>query len=125
MLTEQVIRDKADFFTAQKRNINRETPMAVSTPSSDSIAGPIAHLAAGTTPSVNAYKREQLGQIEQAIHSLNDDQREPFVMHYHAGMSFDEISQELGCSSSAIRMRIGRATVRIAEILRVTDTSNG
>ncbi len=116
-LAENRIRDEAEKYTAQKRNAARELPLEVTTPATDSVAGPIADLATFTTPSQVAARAEDLQHLENAIDALPDDQKEALLLVRYEGLSLAEAAAHLQRSPDAVRMLIARALARLATTL--------
>ena len=66
-----------------------------------------------TAESGDPEKDAELGnvrsEIERALRSLPDDQREAFLMKHVEGWSYGEMAECLGVSISALKMRVHRA----------------
>ncbi len=55
--------------------------------------------------------------IERALEYLPDDYREAIILHYHEGLSVEDIGIALGLSKSGAKMRIHRGMKRLREII--------
>lgn len=56
-------------------------------------------------------------EIENALATLDVDQREAFVMKYVDELSYDEMAEITGAGISALKMRVKRACERLRELL--------
>lgn len=57
-------------------------------------------------------------QIELALSSLPENQREVIVLHWFAGLSFPEISEIVGASLSAVKVRAHRGYKRMKSTIQ-------
>ena len=62
---------------------------------------------------------ERRRRLHEAIVMLPEAYREALVLHALRGMSYEVVSQELGCPLGTVRSRIARAKERLAEMLAV------
>jgi RNA polymerase sigma factor (sigma-70 family) len=56
-------------------------------------------------------------KLERALAALPAQQREAVVMHKVHGLSFDDIAESLGVTSTAARIRAHRGYERLRELL--------
>ena len=49
------------------------------------------------------------GRIRAAVDALPDDQKQVILLHWFAGLTFEEVSQIVGATSAAVRVRAHRA----------------
>ena len=112
---ERTIRDDADYFAAQRRDMNREVPITSAGPSMDSVFGPIAELATFTTPSQDVAKLEDISRLECALDKLPPDRREALLLVRYEGMSLAEAGQTMQRSPDAVRMLVARAIVELGK----------
>jgi RNA polymerase sigma-70 factor, ECF subfamily len=70
-----------------------------------------------TSPSGVVMRAEQGDRVRTAIDRLPPKCREILVMRHLEHMELDEIAEELGISSGAVKARILRALLRLREIL--------
>jgi RNA polymerase sigma factor (sigma-70 family) len=61
-------------------------------------------------------KGEQVRLIEKALRRLSKDQREILVLSRYRGLKYREISEILGCSEGAVKVRIFRAIMNLKQI---------
>jgi len=57
-------------------------------------------------------------QIENALDTLSEQQREAFVLRHYHGMSMDEISKILECKPGTVRSHLFRAINKLREYLK-------
>ena len=114
---ENRIRDLADHLQAQKRDVNRETPLEQMLPKTDTVFGPIAELCHKNTPSLVAVKRENVIMLEEAIDKLPVEQKEAIILVRYEGLSYAEAGKKLQRSSDAVRMLVARAIVSLGKTM--------
>jgi len=127
-MVENRIRDQADYFSAQKRDMGREVPLAPRRPSVESLYGPLREFATTTSPATRAARAESTRRLVAAIDTLPPLQREALILVRYEGMSLTEASTHLGRSADAVRMLVARAVVSLGKNLGVTadnGTSGG
>jgi RNA polymerase sigma-70 factor (ECF subfamily) len=71
----------------------------------------------GTRPEHAAEVSEQLSVLTVALGRLTPEQRACWLLREVHGRSYDEISQILGTTSTAVRGRIARARAQLAEVM--------
>ena len=64
--------------------------------------------------------RDQQREVKEAVAKLPVESRELIHLHYFAQLSYDEISQLLGLTPSAIHGRLQRARRRLRELMRTS-----
>jgi RNA polymerase sigma factor (sigma-70 family) len=60
-------------------------------------------------------------EVHMALTKLPFEQREVIVLHWLEGLSFDEVSQTVGASVNAVKVRAHRGYVRLRKLLRRND----
>jgi RNA polymerase sigma-70 factor (ECF subfamily) len=60
-----------------------------------------------------------LDDVRLAMGLLPDEQREALIMIGAGGLSYEEVSEIVGCAVGTIKSRVSRARNRLAEILSV------
>lgn len=68
-------------------------------------------------PGENLDRSELRREIESALSGLPEDQREAFVLKHAEGWSYPEISERLGVSVPALKMRVHRAREELQILL--------
>lgn len=60
---------------------------------------------------------ENMSDLKDALAQLSHDQREAIVLHWLEGLSFQEIADITGASTSAVKVRAHRGYLRLRELL--------
>ncbi len=120
-LVENRIRDQADYFSAQKRNMDREVPLAPPRPSFESLYGPLREIVTTTSPATRAARAESTQRLEAAIDALPALQREALIMVRYEGLTLAKAGTHLDRSADAVRMLVARAIVALGKTLGVTS----
>ena len=107
------------FREAEKRQIDREIPMA--TKSADGMIP--ALLDKGSSPSAQAQRRERDQAVQQALAQLPEDYRLVIQWRSYERRSFEEIGVQLQRSADAVRKLWDRAIERLQQIVGPTDES--
>lgn len=121
---ENRIRDEADRWQAQKRDIRKEISIeGAQTPqNSTPLEIPDAHET--PTPSLIAIRQEELATLERAMDLLSEqsqEYRDLIIAVQIEGQTYAEIAEELGKSPDAIRMQVKRAQAELAKIYRTLE----
>ena len=94
------------FRGTAKRSIAREVGIGVTSAS----GGPIDDLAASTaSPSAKVVAREHSQSLRAALDRLSEDYRRVITLRYDENLTFEQIGQEMGRSSEAVRKVWSRA----------------
>jgi RNA polymerase sigma-70 factor (ECF subfamily) len=107
-IAENEIRDQADHHQRRKRDAGQAVPL------DDGPAGPAA---AGRSALSQVIWDERAQRLEEALESLEPEQREIILLRKFEELSFLEIGTRLGKSPDACRMMLARAMVRLTGIL--------
>lgn len=113
------IRDEADRWNAQKRNVGREVSLGKARSSGSE--NPLDSLEDRMvpTPSKIVSLREDLGLLERAVDCLgreSEDHRDLIIAVKLEGKSYAEIAEEKGISVDAVRMRVKRAVLALTKV---------
>lgn len=74
----------------------------------------------GPSPLEELIGRDRLESYYRALETLNEQQRQAVVMRLEMGFTYEEIALGVGCpSANAARMLIGRALLRMTDVMRV------
>lgn len=73
--------------------------------------------AQGDNPEAAAERGEIRVQLEEALQALSPEKREAFLLKHLEEYTYAEISERLGVSASAAKMRVHRAREELQEIL--------
>ena len=71
-----------------------------------------------TTPAEQLEQSQVMAEIEQAVQSLPERQREAFMLRYWEELDVSETAKAMGCSEGSVKTHCSRATHALAKILR-------
>lgn len=109
-IVENTLRDKHNWYTAQRRKIARERPLPSST-----VVNLNRSLHHDRTPSQSADRHEKEAVVRLAIELLDTKDREIIVLHQWTGLTFAEIGERFAISTHAAQMRYHRAVCCLAD----------
>jgi RNA polymerase sigma-70 factor (ECF subfamily) len=123
-LAEQCIVDGHRHFAAGKRDTGREVPGNV--PAGEDGLDLVALLTASmTTPSLAAVRSERQQQLNAAVATLPEEQREALRLRYGEGLATRDIAARLGKTDVAVRVLLSRTLQRLRELLDPGDAISG
>ncbi|MCB9881372.1 MAG: sigma-70 family RNA polymerase sigma factor [Planctomycetes bacterium] len=109
------VQDRARYWHAQRRSVDREQSLSASSISSDaSIEERIGTL---FTPSRDAAVHEEIERVHAAFEELPEHYRELLTMSRIYGYTNREIAELMGRGEDAVRMMLARALVKLSSIL--------
>ncbi len=73
----------------------------------------IDNLTASQAALLSEQPDEELGDMREAIYSLEDDYREPLVLQVLMGFSTSEIAEQMGLKQGAVLTRLHRARTKL------------
>lgn len=117
-IVENRIRDRLDYFDADKRAPERETPLSGLRSAESSFPLDIPDRSSAPTPSQVLILNEDLARLEEVMDRLPEEQREMIVAVKIEGRSYDEIARVIGKSPDAVRMQVNRAMRALASAFR-------
>ncbi|MGE3409191.1 MAG: sigma-70 family RNA polymerase sigma factor [Pirellulales bacterium] len=110
------IRDALRQMWRQKRDVNRERSLeAALEQSSERLGACLA--AAGSSPSRQAVRNEDLLRLSDALLALSDAQREAVVRHHLQGWTLSEVAAHLDRTDAAVAGLLHRGLRRLREIM--------
>lgn len=109
-IVEHTLSDQHDWWTARRRTLNRERPLAA-----DTVLDLDAPRAPGPDPAEEAARREWEAWIRLGLELLDAGERRVIVLRKWEGREYAAIGRELGCSEDAARMRCNRAMASLAD----------
>lgn len=77
-----------------------------------------AHGAPG--PDVLAERGDEAGRLLRALQRLSESDRAALLMHAEEELSYQAIAEAIGISLAAVKVRIHRARIRLAQIMEET-----
>lgn len=118
------IRDEADRWGAQKRDMNREISLDEKRSVGAGIPLDTPGDRAAASPSEIVSRREELTRLERALDRLGEesgDHRDLIVAVKIEGQTYREIAEETGTTEDAVRMRLKRAVLALTRIYESMD----
>ena len=114
----QTLWDMQRTHGRDKRSVHREDqmPLAGSNTTSITMARWLADDV--TSPSQRVLKNEQQEQLQQALESMNEIDREILAMRHFEYLTNLQTAQALGISATAASNRYVRAAIRLSEIMQ-------
>lgn len=118
-ILQNKIRDKAEFYSAGKRDLSRERTM-------DAPAGPDSDAMPTLEPpsqdlsvTMQVSRGENYGHLRAALEELSAEHRQAITLVFFEGRQLREAGELMGGrSEDAVRMMLRRAESRLAEILK-------
>ncbi len=111
-IVENVLRDRSDWFTARRRAMSRERPLAA-----DSVLWLDPPVGAPARPDDRAEADEAAARVRLALELLGEEDRRVVVRRDWDGWEFARIGEETGATADAVRMRYHRALLKLAELV--------
>ena len=120
-VVENRIRDQADRWATQKRDVTREVPLDKSR--SPDLGIPLIQVGdrAARTPSSIVSLSEDMDKLVEAMDRLgqqSEDYRELIIAAEIEGRSYKEIAEDAGSTPDAVRMKLTRAKTALAKVYR-------
>lgn len=109
-ITENMLRDKHDFFSRRRRSVAKEQPLPDS-----AVLCLDARARSATSPSQGAVRNEEEAWVRFALDLLVPEDRSVIVLREYERMPFGEIGAKLGIAENTARMRFQRALGRLAD----------
>jgi RNA polymerase sigma-70 factor (subfamily 1) len=119
-ILQNKIRDKAEFYSAGKRDTTKETALdAPAKPGSDSSMPEPAAPDLSVTGKVQ--REESFGLLRAALAELTPEYRQAITLVFFQGLSLREAGEQMGGrSEDALRMMLRRAEAKLGERLKRT-----
>jgi len=108
------VQDKARFFSANKRDYEKEKQLLTRDALLKDADSPFSP---DPTPSQAAMADEEFDHLMGLLNHLTDSQRQTVVLRLRDKMTFPEIGEKTGRSAESARKIYGRALSKIEEIL--------
>ncbi|WP_306117511.1 MULTISPECIES: sigma-70 family RNA polymerase sigma factor [unclassified Roseitalea] len=65
-----------------------------------------------------------LQDMKTALQKLPEDQREAIILVGASGLSYEEAAEVCGCAVGTVKSRVSRARTKLAELLKIDDSSD-
>jgi len=111
-IVENVLRDRHDWFTARRRAMSRERPLA-----RDTVLALDPPVGDPPRPDEAAGNEEMAARVRLGLELLSEEDRRVVVRRDWDGWEFAAIAHEAGAGADAVRMRYHRALVKLSEIV--------
>jgi RNA polymerase sigma factor (sigma-70 family) len=111
------ITDRKRYYLASKRRVDRNAGGVDLTASDARLAE--CYQTAFTSPSAAAMKHEDIERLERAFDRLSDEDREVVTLARIANVPHAEIAEAIGITVGAVRVRLSRALVRLAALMKI------
>lgn len=107
----------ARHFRAQARDVDREASLETLLKESSAALGALVPVAAGTSPSAGARRREAGVLLADALAKLSDDHRDVITLRSLNEMDWEDVAWEMGRSVEAVRKLWVRALASLKPIV--------
>ena len=118
-ILQNKIRDKAEFYSANKRDQTRERTLSgTPQPGGDPTPGmdPASH---DLSVTMQVQREEAFGHLRHALGELSPEHREAITLVFFEGLSLREAGEKMeGRSEDAVRMMLRRAENKLGEMLK-------
>jgi RNA polymerase sigma-70 factor (ECF subfamily) len=116
-ILQNKIRDRAEFYSAGKRDLSMERSME--TPADDGERRIFEPSADDLTVTMQVQQGEDFELVREALGELSEDHRRAITLVFFQGLSLREAGKQMGGrSEDAVRMLLRRAEGRLGDILR-------
>lgn len=118
-ILQNKIRDKAEFYSANKRDLGRERTLEAPV-SSDGDSGPgLDPPSADLSVTMQVQRGENLLHLRRALEELSPEHRQAITLVFFQGLQLREAGEKMGGKSEdAVRMMLRRAETRLGELLK-------
>lgn len=118
-ILQNKIRDKAEFYSAGKRDLSRERNFEG--PEGDDAGGPLEFSSADLSVTQVVQRGESVEILRESLEDLSEDHRKAIALVFFRGLSLREAGEQMGGrSEDAVRMMLRRAENKLGERLRAT-----
>ena len=117
-IVENRIRDQHDYHEAARRDIGKESPLENPRSVGSAIPLEIPDQSGAPTASRVMMQSEETLRLEQALDRLPAETRELIIAVKLEGRTYQELADETGKTSDAVRMQVNRAMDALAGVFR-------
>jgi RNA polymerase sigma-70 factor (ECF subfamily) len=120
-ILQNKIRDKAEFYSAGKRDLGRERSMDAPVAGSDDGARTNEPASDDLSVTMQVSRDENRDYLRHALEDLTPEHRQAITLVFFEGRPLREAGEMMGGrTEDAVRMLLRRAEQRLAEILKTT-----
>ena len=117
MILRNKIRDKAEYYSANKRDITRERPVEDRVSDGDKSKRAYDPESGDLTVTRQVQRDEEFKILHEALKDLSDDHRTAITLVFFRGLTLREAGLQMdGRSEDAVRMLLRRAENRMREL---------
>ena len=121
VIVENRIRDQRDYYKAARRDIGKECPLENPRSVGSAIPLEIPDKSGLQTASRVMMLSEDMQRLEQALDHLPTEARELIISVKLEGRTYQELADEMGKTSDAVRMQANRAMDALTAVFRELD----
>lgn len=119
-ILQNKIRDRAEFYSAGKRDLSKERSMEVPISGGDEIKR-IEPPADDLTVTMQVQREEDFDMVRNALAELSPDHRRAITLVFFQGLTLRQAGEQMdGRTEDAVRMLLRRAEARLGDILKGT-----
>lgn len=120
-ILQNKIRDKAEFYSAGKRDLGRERSMDAPVAGGDDAPRSIEPASDDLSVTMQVARDENRNYLRHALEGLTPEHRQAITLVFFEGKPLREAGEIMGGrTEDAVRMMLRRAEQRLAEILKTT-----
>lgn len=121
-ILQNKIRDKAEYYSASKRDTSLETSLEPTSNTDGDLLPGLDMIASDELSVTRTVSRvERFEHLRKGLEQLNPEYRQAITLVFFQGLSLREAGQRLGGrSEDALRMMLRRAEAKLAEILKTS-----
>jgi RNA polymerase sigma-70 factor (subfamily 1) len=120
-ILQNKIRDKAEFYSAGKRDLSRERAIEGKGDKDDDDRGPMDFSSADLTVTQVVSRDENFDLLREALVDLSDEHRKAITLVFFQGLSLRQAGERMGGrSEDAVRMMLRRAEGKLGDRLHTT-----
>ena len=118
-ILQNKIRDRAEFYTAGKRDLSRERAVNTGEGDDGTLSG-VPELPSEDLSVTRVVARdESFGLLRESLSELSDEHRQAITLVFFQGLSLREAGEQMeGRSEDAVRMLLRRAEGKLGDLLR-------
>jgi RNA polymerase sigma-70 factor, ECF subfamily len=126
-LVHNKIRDKAEYYERQKRDVKREKPLVPNDSTMTSSGGiPQTMITAKTRgPATRVEYGEDQERLQRALRELPEDLRTIIIEKQYNNRSLKEIAEQLGISEGIVARRLVKALETLRRSLKGNEPATG
>lgn len=120
-ILQNKIRDKAEFYSASKRDLSRERAIDTPTESESEPHLPTDPVSPDLSVTAQVARGENYDHLRKALADLSPEHRQAITLVFFQGLQLKDAGKLMGGrTEDAVRMMLRRAESRLGEILRTS-----